>query len=252
MQKKIVVPEGHDQHHQFSFYSQSFFALSRQVETVIAIQDEELIHRVVRVVKLKIKEKFVIFDQKHHALVELVACLKSELKLLLLSLQENGELTPHVTFLLPVLKKEALEDAIYSLAELGVNAIQLVVTEKSRKEIVQKDMIRLQKMIIAGAEQSKHYTFPVLMPIKQFEECLHDLPLDSAKVAFDISGEPFFKVYQELSVETVCLFIGPEGGLTVQELSQLKEHDFKISSLTPTILRALQAAAVGAALFRVL
>lgn len=251
MQKRIVLQNNHDQQHQFSFYSPSFFMSHREIGSVVAMQDEDLVHRVSRVIKLKIKEKFVVFDQKQHALVELISCLKSEIKVLCCSLNENKALSPNITFLLPVLKKEALEEAIYSLAELGVNSIQLISTEKSRREIMEKDMIRLQKMVIAGAEQSKHYAFPLIAPVKRLAECLDGLSLDSDKIVFDISGESFFEIHKKLSQEKVYILIGPEGGLTMQELLQFKKNNFNVCSLTPTVLRALQAAAVGAALFRI-
>ena len=83
------------------------------------------------------------------------------------------------------------------------------------------------------------------------QECLNDLSLNSDKIIFDISGESFFKIHKQISSKHMYITIGPEGGLTVQELSMIKKHGFKVCSLTPTTLRALQAVAVGAALFRI-
>jgi len=38
---------------------------------------------------------------------------------------------------------------------------------------------------------------------------------------------------------------GPEGGLTKQEEDLLKENDFEFYVLTPTVLRSVEAVAVG-------
>ena len=251
MQQNINLCSDDEKSHQFSFYAQNCSTLCQIENAVFTIEDECLVHRVVRVVKLKTGDNFIIFDQKQNVLVELLECFKSKIKVRIVSLQKNIILTPQITFLLPVLKKEALEEAIYSLAEIGINYIQLVSTEKSRKQLTTKDIDRLQKIIISAAEQCKNYAFPVIYSIKSLQECLNDLSLNSDKIIFDISGESFFKVHKQISLKNMYITIGPEGGLTVQELSMIKKYGFKVCSLTPTTLRALQAVAVGAALFRV-
>lgn len=250
-QKEINKLTEEGDSHQFAFYGSEHMLLKQSQGTVLAVKDEELIHRIVRVVKLKVAETFVVFDQKKQALVELVNCSRNDVTVRIVNCRENIILYPKITWFLPLLKKEALEDAAYSLAELGVNNIQLVVTDKSRKSLMDKEILRLQKIIIAAAEQSKHYAFPVIYPAKNLKECLADVPLSSDKVVFDISGESFFEIRKQMTSSETFIIVGPEGGLTVQELQGVKEQGFQACSLTPTVLRALQAVAVGAALFRI-
>ena len=171
MQKKIKILIAEDESHQFAFYGPDHALLKQELGVVITVKDEELVHRVVRVVKLKIDEKFIVFDRGRYALVKLVSCLKHEIKVCVISCHENKILEPKISFLLPLLKKEALEEAIYSLAEVGINDVLLISTEKSRKSLTEKEMQRLQKIVISAAEQSKHYAFPLIFQIKSLQTC---------------------------------------------------------------------------------
>lgn len=250
MQKKINTFQ-ESESHQFAFYKSDSAILKQQQGAEVVIKDEELVHRVVRIVKLTCSEKFVVFDQKQHVLVELIDILRHEIKVRIVSCHENIVLQPKITCLLPLLKKEALEEAIYSLAEVGINEVQLVSTIKSRRSLMDKELVRLQKIIIAAAEQSKHYAFPLICPVKILQDSLMSLASDSDKVVYDISGESFFEIRKQIQSNNIYVVVGPEGGLTAQELDMLKEQGFKVCSLTSTVLRALQAVAIGGALFRI-
>lgn len=251
MQKKINGLFEEDQSHQFAFYDSEHVILKHLQGVDFLVKDEDFVHRIIRIVKLKIGERFIVFDQKQHVLAELIECLRREIKIRIISCHENIILQPKITWLLPLLKKEALEEAVYSLAELGVNNIQLISTTKSRRSLMDKEIVRLQKIIIAAAEQSKHYAFPLVYSAKDLQESLNGLSLNSDKVVFDISGESFFDIRKKMTSNSMFVIVGPEGGLTMEELLMLKEQGFKACSLTPTVLRALQAVAVGAALFRI-
>lgn len=251
-EKKINVFDQEDEGHQFAFYYLDHVLLKQLQGAEVTIKDEAFVHRIVRIVKLKPGEKFIIFDQKRHVLVELIDCLRHEIKVNIVSGGQNLILQPKITWLLPLLKKEALEGAVYSLAELGVNEIQLVVTAKSRKSLMDKEIARLKKIIIAAAEQSKHYAFPSIYPAKSLQQSVNDLALiTSDKIVYDISGKSFFELREKMTFNSKSVVVGPEGGFIAQELFLLKEHGFNACSLTPTVLRAMQAVAVGAAMLRI-
>lgn len=251
MQKKIIAAPTDSDSHQFALYSSFSPIFEQYVGTEYLLKDCDLVHRITRVLKLRSGEQFVLFNRKQHMVLEIIESMRSDLKIRVVVTGKNKELQPRITFLLPVLKKEALEEAIYSLAELGVNDVQLVSTQKSRATLSDKDMQRLDKIVIAAAEQSKQYAFPTIYPIKNLQESLNDLSLKSDKIIFDILGSTFFEIRKQITSKEICLIIGPEGGLTEKELLMIEEQGFKKCSLTPTVLRALQAAALGAALFRI-
>lgn len=237
-----------EQRHQFAFGFNDMFKL-QEVDSSITLDDAEIVHRVFRVVKLSVNEKFVLFNQSYHAIVELLSVCKKSLTLRVLSHEQNNQLKPKITFLLPLLKRDALEASVYSLAELGVNEIQLVATEKSRKKLTDKEMLRLQKVVVAAAEQSKHYAYPDIRVAESLDQSFKSLYQERDKIVFDVDGQSFFDIRQKFSKD-MYLIVGPEGGLTQEELLLLKEHEFITVRLTQTVLRALQAVAVSSSLFR--
>ncbi|HSW75515.1 MAG TPA: RsmE family RNA methyltransferase, partial [Candidatus Saccharimonadales bacterium] len=178
---------------------------------------------------------------------------KKDIKIRVESLHSNHVMQPHLIFLLPLLKKEALEEAVYSLCEIGVNEIQLVATAKSKalSAVTSKELDRLRAIIIAAAEQSKNYTLSTLLEPKKLQDVISSFSQASQKIVFDVSGKSFFQIHKTTE-KNIILSVGPEGGFTNEELTFLQSHGFESCALTHTTLRAVQAVAISSGLFRLL
>lgn len=241
--------------HQFALHHSDLFdEISNAVSgTEIVINDSDLAHRLITILRLELGQSFILFDKKMHAVVSLSGSIKN--KLIKVKLEEksyNKVLKPHITFLVPLLKKESLETALYSLTEIGVSAIQLLYTNKSQQRYTQKELERYQKIMIAAAEQSKNFNYPVLSAPQFFSTHLLALPADVPKLFFDPAGKNYGEQLSAItkSAQEIILAIGPEGDLTQLEKDLLKQHSFSFTALTPTILRACQAAALAAGIVR--
>ncbi len=219
----------------------------------ISLKDKNLVHRLFSVLRFEAQDKLIFFDRFKHAYVEIISWSKNgEIILDILELKDNLVLAPKITWLLPVLKRVALEEAIYSLGEIGVNTIQLVITEKSQQSSFDaKHMERLNSIVISSAEQSKNFNYPeIILPVK-----LKDIKFqenNTQKVYFDPEGRSALELLAKktdirASVIAMC---GPEGDLTQQEKDLLKSVGFEFFGLTKTVLRASQAVALGAGLLR--
>jgi len=79
------------------------------------------------------------------------------------------------------------------------------------------------------------------------QNLLKSLQNDTKKVFFDVDGKPLLNLLNDLdkNQNKIVLMFGPEGGLTKQEEDLLKENDFEFYVLTPTVLRSVEAVAVG-------
>ena len=168
--------------------------------------------------------------------------------------QLNQKLTPEITFILPMLKIDALSDAIYSCAEVGITNIQLVSTHKTQTPYSEKLFDKLQRVAVAAAEQSKMYAFPnILAPIK-IEEYLKNSSLSepsALKYHFDVTGVPFASWYKPVQADThYYLLVGPEGDLTDVEKALVKASGFQPCLLTSTILRSVRSISLVSGLFR--
>lgn len=238
-------------HHEFAIYYENLSALINQYSlgADIFLKSSDLYYRLVTVLRLKPQDMCILFNRDYHIKVAFKSIFKKEeIVLQLLERQENKILKPEIVFYLPLLKREALEESVYSLVELGANGIQLINTEKvQRKWGGTKEFDRLSKIMIAAAEQSKNFKFPVLHePIS-----LQEINFTCPTIFFDIHGDNVLNSIKKLSKEQkISLLIGPEGDLTSQEKQWLIDQGVIFCALTPTILRARQAVVVALGIYR--
>lgn len=244
-----------EEKHQFSLYWPQLSKKTYTIGSQITITDLNLYHRICRVVRLQKNDQVVLFDRHYHLSLILINSDKINILVFEVSgFETNTILKPPITFLLPLLKRDAFEHAIYSLVELGANEIQLVATQKiQRKWGGQKELDRLEKIIIAAAEQSKNYVFPSVYNPTQLKQIVSTLPESTINIFFDPQGIPAFELIQTIHKKLpkhIVLLVGPEGDLALQEKELLVQSEFSFCTLTPTILRAQQAATVSLGLIR--
>lgn len=232
-----------DTQHEFALYSPG----KPFAKGPCGIVDVALVHRIVHVLRLKKDDTLILFTREQHALFVITAVGKKEITGLIKSVTPNQQYCPSITLLLPLLKKEALEHAIYGAVEVGVTKIQLVLTEKVQRAWGGKqELERLERIIVAAAEQSKCFSFATISAPIALEKALQEH--NDKKILYaDPAGAPIAKV-----TEPVVLLVGPEGGLTVQEELLLKNQQGQPICLGPTILRAQQAAITFVSLVRAL
>lgn len=238
--------------HLFAIHVQSFWSDNIAVDDVQSINQVDLVHRLVKVLRCDMRDQFIFFDKFYHGLVEIVQISKKDIAVKVLTIQNNQQKSSKIVFLLPLLKKEALEDAIYSLAELGADEIRLVITQKSRQALLHdKEYQRLQNIIISAAEQSKNYSYPLLYESQKLCDVVDQEIIDKnlLSIVFDVQGQSFFQLQDQLLSRDVCLLVGPEAGLLQQELSWLQDKKFVSCCLTTTTLRAIQAVTLGLGIF---
>lgn len=245
----------HQEKHEFALFVESLSVLVKSVrlEQDLVISDETLFHRIKTVLRLVSGDRIVFFDSKvsvNCILTDFIG--KKQVRCVVNQKKIHTALLPRVTFLLPVLKRDDFEQALYALTEVGVTTIQLVLTQKTRTAWSgQKELERAQRIIISAAEQSKNFSYPELKaPISL------SLALDisaSAKIFFDPNGVSAFSCAQQLRdkhPDHIVLLVGPEGDLSKEEKKIVFAQEFLLCALTPTILRAVQAAGLGAGLVR--
>ena len=249
----------HKEKHEFALYIESLSLLVQKKGpgSVLVFSDEKLFHRMATVLRLCIDDSIVFFDREIFVKATITAFVsKKQIHVTIQSIQSTTVFHPEITFLLPVLKRDDLETALYALVEVGVNAIQLVFTRKTGNQWSgSRNSERIQRIIIAAAEQSKNFAYPQVKAPIPLEVALKDYSgaQYTKKLFFDPAGKKFFDVIQTLhgdKPERVVLFVGPEGDLSLEEKKMVQAHNFIFCALTPTIMRAAQAAALAAGFVR--
>ena len=218
------------------------------------LDDESIVHRVNHVVRLSPGNSCILFDSHEHLVCTLVSCQVRQLSLIIQKRSCNKIVAPRITFLLPLLKREAFEQAIYSMVELGANAVQLVITQKMQRQWAgDKEFERISRIVHAAAEQSKNFAFPVIYPPLLLAGAADKLDKDSTKIFFDPSGCKIMDLIVSIKTSinpNLVFFVGPEGDCSCQEKIYLNQQGFIFCQLVPTILRAEQAVTVALGTFR--
>lgn len=237
--------------HEFAFYSDSvrFIAQNKSHLDIQEIFDEVLVHRLITVLRLQKGDNIILFDSHYHIKCSIVDFdYKKSITIEIYEIEHNQSLSPNITWLLPLLKREAFEEAIYVLTAMGVQDIQPIITQKTHKFGFEKQENRLKRIMIAAAEQSKQFILPNMHPIIPLEFWFSKRIENTVQVFFDVSGvslKNFIDLVQLEHFNRIIALVGPEGDLTNGEKMALASNNFIFCTLTKTILRSEQAITVA-------
>jgi len=241
------------EHHMFAFYYPAVAQLQYTQGELCVVNDRVLSHRIMHVVRLRPDDCFTLFDQHIHMDCVLKDISEKSVRFSVTSYACNTVYNPQITLLLPLLKKEAFQEALYAATELGANTVQLVTTQKTQRGFGgAREFERIDRILQAAAEQSKNFSYPKVLDPIPWEQVMSRYE-ESKKIFFDPEGCPLCDVIRSVQfeiIERIVLLIGPEGDLTIDEKCQVRQNNFIFCRLTPTILRAQQAVVVSLGAFR--
>lgn len=238
--------------HEFALYCPLVSELAHDSQAdIYQLSDPELVQRIVTVLRLEKGDTIILFDSLLHVKATIVGFDgRRSITIQLHDIEKNKRLTPEIQWLLPLLKREAFEEALYSLCELGATSVQPVLTQKTTRFWAgEKEGLRAQRIMIAAAEQSKQFVMPFVHPIIPLELCvIQSLQPAVVKLFFDPAGIPLREavaIIESQRIHHIIACTGPEGDLTYEEKLLLTDQGFIFCALTPTILRAQEALVVG-------
>lgn len=246
MQNKKILK----QEHEFAFYYEDLTRILLQ-DIDITLVCDDLYHRFKHVVRMQQDDTCIIFNQTEHVVFMFAKFEgKNKIRGTWQKRQLNQQPIPDVTFILPMLKVDALSEAVYALAEVGISTIQLVSTVKTQTPYSDKLFHKLQRVAIAAAEQSKTFAFPTILPAVPLESVLSKNIVGN-KFHFDVTGLPFSSWYKPVDKDQqYYLLVGPEGDLTDDEKTKAQQAGFQACLLTATVLRSVRAISLVSGLFR--
>jgi len=217
-----------------------------------------LVHQMKNVLRLRPGDHVMLLDDSGWA-------YKTEL----VSLEENriigqviqkslvlSEPRTKITLFHAVLKANKFEWVLQKGTELGVVGFVPMICQRcvmSNLEAVGDHKIERWKRIISeAAEQSRRGRLPRLRPVQIFSQAceqahMADLSIIPWEQEKRTSIRDLLRVGSEYERPfSVNIFIGPEGGLTYQEVELARRHGIIPVTLGPRILRAETASLVAA------
>ncbi|MCK4864323.1 MAG: 16S rRNA (uracil(1498)-N(3))-methyltransferase [Gammaproteobacteria bacterium] len=210
---------------------------------------EHAFQHAIKVLRLKQNSKLVLFDglgNEFSAIIEAVNKKNAFVKIKsLIDRKTESNLSIHLG--LGISKGERMDFAIQKSVELGVTEITPLFTEHCVVNLdekrIQKKLHHWQGIIISACEQCGRSVVPRLNTASTLLKWADTI--SQTCIVFDPLATATLK---NITPENgaINLLIGPEGGLSTNEISELKKKDnFKAIKFGPRILRT-ETAAVSA------
>ena len=192
------------------------------------------------VMRRNVGDEVLVFDgQSGEWLARITEAGKKRMTLSVETPTRAAETLPELILAFAPVKRAQTDWLVEKATELGVAALQPVMTQRTNTQRVKLD--RLRSIAIEAAEQCGRTTLPDIaepMPLSQLLAARD--PKRTLYFADEAGGTP---VASTMRPGAAIILIGPEGGFTDDERSQVRAVAGAVAiSLGPRILRAETAA----------
>jgi 16S rRNA (uracil1498-N3)-methyltransferase len=208
------------------------------------LRDQECVHAV-RVCRKREGDRLIAVDglgKRYQG--EIVAASAELVRVRRLQQDDNwGEPRVHLTLAQSLLKGGHFEEIVEKATELGVSAIQPLVTERTIVDPSPQRLQRWQEKARAAMKQCGRSFCPVLSEPVSLQRFARESADCLVFVAEESEGQHEPHLPERIAgASRLVLLIGPEGGFSDAELHVLHEHRFVFLSLGARRLRSETAA----------
>lgn len=205
------------------------------------------------VVRLKPNEHVFITDQhRHQVLAEVTAAAKQEFTVRLLERPRTAEQrTPQLVLVQALAKGGRDENAVQTCTELGADAIipwqadRSIVKWSGGKEA--KGQAKWLATVHAAVKQSRRPTIPNVEPVVRTTALVQRVKDWAASgsvvlVLHEAEQKSLMQLAPSLAAaEQIVLIVGPEGGISDEEITRLRQAGARTALLGPEVVRASTA-----------
>lgn len=222
----------------------------------IIITALEQVHYLKDVLRLKVKEGIVIFDEQGNEYAAVVEQISGEAAVFKIKEKHHpvSGTSIKLTVACAIPKKSQMDDIIDKLTQLGVDRIIPLETErvvvrldKNKKVLKLK---RWEKIALSAAQQSQRNNLPVIEPVQNIKEVLAQGSAYDLKLIPTLSGKrkALAEILRGAKPKNILVLIGPEGDFTPSEVELAKKVGCLPVSLGKLVLR-VETAALAVASF---
>lgn len=199
-----------------------------------------------RVLRMKPGQEVLLFDGSNYEFPAVISEVSKKSVVVTISEQRSHSVESPLNLHLGqvISRGDKMEFTIQKSVELGVNTITPLISERCGVKLDQKrfekKLAQWQKIAIAACEQSGRNTVPVIRPIMQLEEWCAE---QSEALKLNLHPRAQYSINTLPGpIERVRLLVGPEGGLSAEEIAMTEQYQFEETLLGPRVLRTETAA----------
>ncbi|MCP2240585.1 16S rRNA (uracil(1498)-N(3))-methyltransferase [Thermoanaerobacterium thermosaccharolyticum] len=209
-------------------------------------------HHIINVLRFKIGTKLIISNGKNQYIVTILDIENSSVILKIIEEYNQVVESPiNITLYQGLPKSDKMDLIIQKCTEIGIKKIVPVETEFSTIKIKEKNIYnkinRWKKISLEASKQSGRSIVPdVLVPVG-FKDALESLnEFDLCLIPYEKETNMRLKdvLKKNFNAKNICVFIGPEGGFSENEIMAAIEYGAIPVTLGPRILRTETAGIV--------
>ena len=207
------------------------------------------------VLRKNLDDEVVVFNGREGAwLSRIITLSRKSVVLECVECFENQPTPADIWYGFAPLKSARLDYVVQKATEMGVSAMQPVLTHHTQNNRLKIE--RIKANAIEAAEQCEVLNVPDVRPQISFAALLDNWPKDHAKRVLIVADEEApadspVEILSPLKGMPLGLLIGPEGGFSTDERARMLCMDFVMPiSLGPRILRADTAAVAALAIIQ--
>lgn len=223
-----------------------FFVEEDVVEEVVLRGDQA--HQIANVLRLAAGEQIMLVRNGVEALVVLQSVDSDQVRGRCISKRStDAEPRVRLTLALPILRGDRTEEVIEAVTQLGVSRIVPFVSTRSIvRSLPDAKRERWTRIAREAAETARRGRVPTIDEPREWSRLFDAL---EAPVLVAWESEVLVKLHDAVpDTAQLSLVIGPEGGLSMDEITLARAHDAVTVSLGPRNLRSETAAVAAVAL----
>lgn len=212
--------------------------------------DKEIAHRLIKVLRVEKDQPIILFNgDGHEYLGEIIQLKKERLQIKITKVYEKNLESPLDLHLGQVISKgEKMDFVIQKATELGITRLTPLFSERCvvhlKHERIEKKKEHWEKIMIHAAEQCGRTTIPILEKPMNLKDWVHER---SEKTRLMLALSATLSLSKMEISNAIALLIGPEGGLTLEEIDYAIQYNFMAIKLGPRVLRTETATLVAVA-----
>ena len=222
------------------------FFVKEDVGNEVALAGDQA-HQIANVLRLKAGEEIVLVRNGVESQVVIESVSATEVRGRCVARRDvDAEPRVRLVLALPILRGDRTEEVIEAVTQLGVSRIVPFVSSRSVvRSLPDAKLERWTRVAREAAETARRGRIPVIDEPRPWEQLFDAL---DAPVLVAWESEVLVKLQEAVPhVAQLSLIVGPEGGLSMEEIAVAREHAAVTVSLGPRNLRSETAAIAAVA-----
>lgn len=202
--------------------------------------NESASHYLAKVLRMGPGRELILFNGAGgEYLAEIIEAGKKSVSVRIKSFSaDNRESSLSIELAIGISRGERMDWVLQKATELGVRKITPLITERTEVKIAgerqDKKMQHWQQILISACEQCQRNILPQLNEPMEFNNWVKVVTAEK-KFVLHHRHEKTLQTNEKPS--SVCVLIGPEGGLNEDEIQLAESHSFASLRLGPRVLR---------------